>query len=157
MDDIDLNADQGILGDHKWEAQWRQLPEPHQHVGVMDLKHYQTIFGVRVPYSDLHVEAMQIGPAMVHLRLDAGIFGKGIYVQTVTPLQPFLQKLVHQIYAERKMPNVVAKLLLWGEAQQVCTRHLISRESADNFPCGALSIRSISAYHSSAFRWNVTS
>lgn len=117
INEIDLNAE--LNCEHKWAAEWRQLPEPDEHIGVMRLSHRLELFGFSLPLTDFKVEARQIGPGIVHLLYDAGVLGKGAYIQHVTPVEPLMQKLIHHIYAEKKTPALIAKFFLWAESQQV--------------------------------------
>ena len=48
-----------------------------------------------------------------------GLFGKGVIFHFVTPIEPLVQKLVHNIYIEWKSPTIFAKFMMWGEATQV--------------------------------------
>ena len=50
------------------------------------------------------------------------MFGRGVFVQSLTPMEPVLQKLVHNIYVSRTMPIPVAKFYMLGEALQVGDR-----------------------------------
>lgn len=61
----------------------------------------------------------QIGPGVVYLFFDAGIFGKGVLFHHVTPEGPLLQKLTHNLYFGWRMPGLGGKLLLLAEALQV--------------------------------------
>ena len=60
---------------------------------------------------------LQIGPGIVHLQFSHPFIGDIILVQTVLPLQPLTQKLVHCIYTTGIRP--AAKLALWMESIQV--------------------------------------
>lgn len=60
----------------------------------------------------------QIGPAIVYLEFDS-FFGKGVYIQSLTPVEPMVQKLVHNIYVEKWCPTIMAKFMMLGEAIQV--------------------------------------
>lgn len=63
--------------------------------------------------------AVQVGPGLVFMTLSHAFLGKGLIIQTVTPLEPVLQHVVHQIYFPRKIPSFVARLILWAERVQV--------------------------------------
>ncbi|XP_026568371.1 cholesterol 7-desaturase-like [Pseudonaja textilis] len=103
---------------HTWEAEWQPEPEPNGHCSVMLLTHHVAFFGKPVPFLDLHVTARQIGPGLVTLALRHAFLGKGLIVQTVIPLEPLLQHVVHQIYYPRNIPSFIAKLILWAEGVQ---------------------------------------
>lgn len=103
---------------HHWTAAWEALPEPQAHIGQLKLTHSITVFGVRLPLFDLNVTAQQIGPGVVYLMFES-MFGNGVYVQSLTPVEPMLQKLVHNIYVSWTMPIPVAKFYMLGEGLQV--------------------------------------
>ncbi|XP_012939271.1 cholesterol 7-desaturase [Aplysia californica] len=103
---------------HHWTANWQQCPEPDGHVGALKLTHNISVFGITIPMMNLQVSARQIGPALVYLEFKS-FFGSGVFIQTVTPLEPLLQKVVHNIYVTSWMPTCIAKFYMVGEAIQV--------------------------------------
>ncbi|BFZ20631.1 hypothetical protein BsWGS_23670 [Bradybaena similaris] len=106
------------FAEHHWTAAWEQLPEPDGHIGFLKLTHDLSIFGFSIPLLHLQVAARQIGPALVYLEFDS-FLGKGMFLQTVTPQAPMVQKIVQNIYVTRWMPTVIAKFYLLSEALQV--------------------------------------
>lgn len=60
----------------------------------------------------------QIGPAIVYLELNS-IFGRGIFTHSITPVEPLVQKVVHNVYLDWKVPTIIAKCLMAAEAIQV--------------------------------------
>ena len=60
----------------------------------------------------------QVGPALVYLVFDCP-FGKGAFVQSLLPVGPLEQIVTHEVWGEWKLPSVVAKFMLQGEAMQV--------------------------------------
>lgn len=79
------------------------------------------------------VFSVQVGPGLVMMDLSQAFLGKGLIIQTVTPLEPLLQHVVHQIYLPRNIPSFIAKLILWAEGVQV-------RGGAGGDPGGKLSL-----------------
>lgn len=63
--------------------------------------------------------SLQIGPGIVYLRFDS-FFGKGVFIQSLCPVEPMVQKLVHNIYIHWTVPNFIAKFFMLGESIQVC-------------------------------------
>lgn len=61
---------------------------------------------------------MQIGPGIVYLSIDGSVV-KGAYLHILTPVEPMMQKLVHNIYLHWAIPNFVAKFFMIGEAIQI--------------------------------------
>ncbi|XP_041368086.1 cholesterol 7-desaturase nvd-like [Gigantopelta aegis] len=103
---------------HNWTAKWESFDPPEGHVGQLSLTHAIKVFGMSFPLLDLSVKAKQIGPGFVYLDIE-GVFGKGVIIHNVLPVGPLMQKVVHNIYVERKMPTFIAKFYMLGEAIQV--------------------------------------
>ncbi|XP_021269951.1 cholesterol 7-desaturase-like [Numida meleagris] len=103
---------------HVWKAEWRPEPEPHGHCSRMQLQHTATIFGKHFPLLDLSVSARQVGPGLVFLIFKHAFLGHGIILQTVTPLEPLLQNVVHKIYYQKNVPAIVPKFILRAECIQ---------------------------------------
>ena len=66
----------------------------------------------------LYVFNFQIGPGIVYLEFES-FFGKGVFIQSLTPAEPMVQKLVHNLYMHWAVPNIVTKFFMYGEAIQV--------------------------------------
>lgn len=47
-------------------------------------------------------------------------FGDGVFLHSLTPKEPLLHIMRHEIYVAKTMPTFVAKFLLYAEAIQVC-------------------------------------
>lgn len=103
---------------HEWEAAWAAEPAPNQHLSVLNLKHKIFLLGYHLPVLDLDIVATQVGPGLVYLTFDS-LFGSGVFIQTLTPEEPLYQSLTHCIYAEWRVPTIMAKLYAFGEASQV--------------------------------------
>ncbi len=69
----------------------------------------------------------QIGPGIVYLTYDS-LFGKGAYLQSLTPVEPLVQKMIHQVWFEWYVPPVVAKFFLLAEAMMVSQSLLLYRQ-----------------------------
>lgn len=101
---------------HQWSAKW----EPNateKHIAVSRIHHEMLILG-SIPLISVDVEAWQIGPGVVHLFIDTA-FGRCLLIETVTPIEPTLQRVLHRLYAPWFMPAPFAKLIVWGEALMV--------------------------------------
>lgn len=105
-------------GQHNWTAAWTQMPSPDGHIGSLKLTHDLTFFGISLPFVFLNVHALQIGPGIVYLKFDS-FFGKGVFIQSLCPVEPMVQKLVHNIYIHWAVPNFIAKFFMVGESIQV--------------------------------------
>ncbi|WAR31570.1 NVD-like protein [Mya arenaria] len=105
-------------GKHNWTASWSQMPKPEEHIGEIKLTHDLSLFGISLPFVKLNVHAFQIGPAIVYLKFES-FFGRGVFIQSLTPTEPLVQKLVHNIYIHWSVPNFIAKFFMYGECVQV--------------------------------------
>ncbi|KFW82759.1 Cholesterol desaturase daf-36, partial [Manacus vitellinus] len=103
---------------HTWKAEWQPEPEPNAHCSRLLLQHSATIFGKRLSLMDLTVSARQVGPGLVYLIFEHAFLGRGIILQTVTPLEPLLQSVVHKIYYQKNIPAIVPKFILRAECVQ---------------------------------------
>jgi len=106
------------FGHHTFTGSWEAHSKPEGHIGSLTLKHSLSLFGFHIPVLDLKVTAMQIGPAIVHMFFDSPA-GKGVYVQSLLPEEPLMQKMVHHIYMNWMAPPIVGKFFLYSEAVQV--------------------------------------
>lgn len=76
---------------HTWTADWKPCREEDmKHISVLTLKHALSICDFPIPALDLHVSAQQIGPGLVYLKWHS-IFGRGVFIQSLTPVEPLLQ------------------------------------------------------------------
>jgi hypothetical protein len=65
---------------------------------------------------------LQIGPAYVELYLSTSL-GTVTILQTVTPVEPLLQRVEHRIYCHPLL-SLFARFLLYGESIMVSTKFL---------------------------------
>lgn len=120
-----LNGTSAPILHHHWEVGW-QGPEHGAadcHIAVTTIKHDLRLFG-RIPFILMEVEAKQIGPGLVYLTLGTSL-GRCVLVQTVTPIAPFTQRVLHRLYASPTVIAPYAKLILWGEAIQVFIHQMV--------------------------------
>nr|XP_015024806.2 cholesterol 7-desaturase isoform X2 [Drosophila virilis] len=99
------------LGYHQWQASWSPLED--RHIAETRLNHIFKLFG-KIQCFSMDVIGKQIGPAYVHLVLHSPTFGNFQIFQTITPVEPLLQKVVHRFYASRFMAPIM-KFLIFGE------------------------------------------
>jgi len=102
---------------HKWTPQWQPSSE-EKHIAHLQLHHDSKFFGFSFPILEINVSALQIGPGLVYLYWDT-FFGKGVFVQTLLPVEPLLQQLCHVNYAASYIPKWFTKFFLFGEMLQV--------------------------------------
>ena len=68
----------------------------------------------------------QIGPGIVYLMFDC-VFGRGAFLQSLTPVEPLHQKMIHQVWFDWYVPPIFAKFFLLAEAMMVCLEALTWR------------------------------
>ncbi|XP_067143676.1 cholesterol 7-desaturase nvd-like [Centruroides vittatus] len=100
---------------HIWSSSWKADPEPNQHMTTVKLTNYVKIFGISLPWFKASLDVKQIGPAIVHLYITC-VFGRGIYIQSITPERPLQQKIVHHFYSPSRFSQIFASILLLLEA-----------------------------------------
>ncbi|XP_028664572.1 cholesterol 7-desaturase nvd [Erpetoichthys calabaricus] len=103
---------------HHWKVSWSPEPEPNSHCSLMLVEHTLTLFGKPFTLLDVDVKARQIGPGLVHLFFDHKLFGRGVILHCVTPVEPLLQCVSHSIFYQANIPNVVPKFILQAERIQ---------------------------------------
>ena len=101
---------------HAWAVQWKPDPE-EKHIAISSLNHQIRLFDKWSCFS-VDVEARQIGPGVVHLTFDS-IFGRCILIETVTPIEPMVQRVLHRLYAPPLMMGPIGNFFVWGEAIMV--------------------------------------
>lgn len=106
------------IAQHKFNAGWEPQENEEKHVGILQLDHALFICGYKVPFTEFHLIARQIGPGLVFMKFKSA-FGDGVFLQSLTPKEPLLHIMRHEIYAAKTMPTFVAKFLLYAEAIQV--------------------------------------
>lgn len=117
----DLASMNGSIWDfvkHTWKAVWTPQPPPEEHTACLHLKHCLKLFGFSFATLNLDVYAKQIGPGVVYLTFDS-LFGKGVYIQSVTPMEPLVLKVIHNIYVNKRIPTILAKFFLLAESIQL--------------------------------------
>uniref|UniRef100_A0A8C7WZ86 cholesterol 7-desaturase n=1 Tax=Oryzias sinensis TaxID=183150 RepID=A0A8C7WZ86_9TELE len=103
---------------HDWKVEW-EANKPEKHCSEMNLKHSMTLFGSHCSLMDMDVVARQVGPSLVFLDFKHPFLGRGMMLQSVTPVEPLLQCSTHTLYYQANIPAVVPKFILRGECMQV--------------------------------------
>ncbi|KAI0232477.1 Cholesterol 7-desaturase [Lamellibrachia satsuma] len=104
------------FSEHIWNAQWTPNTEADErHIASIQLTHVLEAFGYQVSLFNMKVFARQIGPGIVYLTFETP-FGRGAFLQALTPVGPLMQRMIHHIYMERWIPTIIAKFYLLGEA-----------------------------------------
>jgi cholesterol 7-dehydrogenase len=65
----------------------------------------------------VRVTITQAGPSQVYLQFTIPGIGRVFIVETVTPVAPTTQRVLHAVHAEPRVPRAIAKLILWSVVQ----------------------------------------
>ncbi|KAG6461500.1 hypothetical protein O3G_MSEX012668 [Manduca sexta] len=82
-----------LIGRHVWRAEWLKGED---HTAVMNLVHDYKVLKFDLAHTE--VKVIQNGPGQVKLLVDTAV-GQIYVMQSVTPLGPLLQKVVHRMYS----------------------------------------------------------
>lgn len=108
----------GALGfEHLWGATWEPNADaPH----LADITVDEAIGwrGWRIPGTTVSVTITQTGPSQVFLDMRVPVIGRVFITETVSPVSPLQQRVLHAVYAERRVPRVLAKLILAATVAQ---------------------------------------
>jgi len=120
LNGTDLRKTRKLIGilDHTWVASWTPLEAPNGHIANLKLSHRLAVFGFKVSLFDFYVDAYQCGPSLVYLTWHFCL-GRGAFFQTMTPVEPMLQKVSHSVWTDWWIPPMVASLLMMAEIRQV--------------------------------------
>jgi len=55
----------------------------------------------------------------VNLEWESALFGRGAFLQVLTPVEPLTLRMIHHVYCQRWLPTIVAKFFLYAEALMV--------------------------------------
>eukprot|EP01121_Diplochlamys_sp_Union-15-3_P022797 TRINITY_DN9813_c0_g1_i1.p1 TRINITY_DN9813_c0_g1~~TRINITY_DN9813_c0_g1_i1.p1 ORF type:complete len:412 (+),score=50.32 TRINITY_DN9813_c0_g1_i1:106-1341(+) len=102
---------------HEWTSTWAPGEGSKSHTSDIELTQCLKFNGKVVPFSKVSARIKQIGPGLVPLELCTS-FGKMIVIETVTPLAPLEQRARHFMYAEKRVPSIIKKLLFYGLVTQ---------------------------------------
>ncbi|XP_071448706.1 cholesterol 7-desaturase nvd [Hetaerina americana] len=102
------------IAKHVWEASWAASREEGlEHTATMSLRH-ELRFLNKFLIMGNDVKAHQIGPGYVVLNIQT-FLGRVIILQTVTPVEPMIQKVVHRIYGSKYVIQPFANFMFLGE------------------------------------------
>jgi cholesterol 7-dehydrogenase len=95
---------------HAWVGHWR----PHEseaHLANLSIQQTMVLCGLPLPGA-VQVTILQCGPSQVYLFFALPGIGRVVITETVTPVEPTLQRVLHACHAEPGVPRLVAKVLL---------------------------------------------
>jgi len=98
---------------HHWTIRWQPEAAPDSHMATSQLFHDLRLFN-KYPLIFMQVTAKQIGPGIVHLDIETAL-GPCVLIQTVTPTEPLMQRVINRFYTSPTVVAPYAKLILWGE------------------------------------------
>ncbi|KAK3891943.1 hypothetical protein Pcinc_004184 [Petrolisthes cinctipes] len=104
------------LAKHNWNGEWQVRAEPESHVADLAVKHSFSLLGGKLNVLNMTVRAEQIGPGVVHLHFNTAV-GSGVLIQTVTPVEPLRQRVIHQFYSSRFFLAPFSNFVLHSEAR----------------------------------------
>lgn len=84
---------------------------------MIELTHAIRLFN-KFDICSMEVDVQQVGPGYVQLFISSAL-GQFVVLQTVVPVEPLLQKVIHRFY-QRSFTAVISKFLIWGESIMVC-------------------------------------
>jgi cholesterol 7-dehydrogenase len=96
---------------HKWEANWR-VREAAPHLADMDVKEYIVLARWLTLPGEVSVHITQCGPSQVFIDLLTPV-GRVLVLETVSPVSPRQQRVMHGLYAGPTVPRLFAKAILW--------------------------------------------
>jgi cholesterol 7-dehydrogenase len=103
---------------HRWSANWYVHEDAgKEHLARIELSQAMTFWGRDIPGTKIDATIDQCGPALVYLHLRSGA-GDSLVIQSVTPVGPLLQSVMHTLHAPWYIPRFVAKFMIWGLKQQ---------------------------------------
>jgi cholesterol 7-desaturase len=86
-----------------------------KHIATIDISHVLKIW--KFEFVEMKVEVKQVGPGFVLLFAQSS-FGPMVFIQTLTPIEPLVQKLSHYFYGPRHLAWL-AKFSIIGESINV--------------------------------------
>lgn len=103
---------------HDFDIQW-STNETHKYMSNVDVVHTLRIGDYVIPGTTVYAPSNQIGPGLVFFDLINKSTGKMFTMQTVTPVEPLMQRMDHIFYAEKNMIRALAKISGYAFAEQV--------------------------------------
>lgn len=112
----------GLLGkvgfEHSWTGAWDgDTSGPESHMTTVLITEDMKFLGMTLP-GRINVTVHQVGPSQVFLFLDTPV-GPMITVQTVTPVEPLRQRVIHAMYAPWYVPRLLVKAVLFSTVVQL--------------------------------------
>jgi nitrite reductase/ring-hydroxylating ferredoxin subunit len=102
---------------HAWEGTWAPSADAATpHLADMRVVEHTTLLGARLP-APVRVRITQAGPSQVYLEFAIPALGRVTIVETVTPVAPTQQRVLHALHAEPRVPRPLAKAILWSVVQ----------------------------------------
>jgi len=96
---------------HKWAASWK-ADETRAHIANLRIAESMVLFGRVVLPGTVQVEITQCGPSQVFLNFNVPGIGRVFIIETVSPVAPTQQRVLHGVWAAPHVPRLVGKVLL---------------------------------------------
>lgn len=98
---------------HRWEATWtpRTAPGERHLVDITISEEIMLLKRIPLP-GKVRVAITQAGPSQVYLQMAVPGVGRITIVETVTPVSPLQQRVLHAVYIPPYVPLFIAKIIL---------------------------------------------
>ncbi|KAG5682992.1 hypothetical protein PVAND_012304 [Polypedilum vanderplanki] len=103
------------IGLHLWDAKWNACEGKLKHIAKASIDHVVEV--LKVKFFQLEADVTQIGPGYVVLKLKT-FYGNVTILQTVTPIEPMKQRLMHFFYGT-PWNGLFMKFTIFGETVNV--------------------------------------
>jgi hypothetical protein len=96
---------------HAWNATWEPYPAPDSHLVAICIRTHVEIAGFQLPFTHVVTNITQVGPGIVQLVFPTRV-GTIVVQETITPIHANLQRARHCVWAEKKVPFFMAKVIM---------------------------------------------
>jgi cholesterol 7-dehydrogenase len=103
---------------HTWKATWIAGEDERSHIADMTVLQSVCLLGIPLP-GGVRVEIQQVGLSLVLLDMHTPV-GRLFVVESVTPISPLKQRVLHTVYADPLVPAILV--------QAVMAAHIIHHE-----------------------------
>ena len=95
---------------HTWKATWVAGEDDRAHIADMTVLQSMCLFGIPLP-GPVRVEIQQVGLSLVLLDMSTPV-GRLFVVESVTPISPLQQRVMHTVYADPLVPSILVRAVM---------------------------------------------
>ena len=95
---------------HTWKATWNAGEGERVHIADMTVDQNMCFLGLSLP-GGVHVEIQQVGLSLVLLDMKTPL-GRLFVIESVTPISPLKQRVLHTVYADPAVPSFLVQLVM---------------------------------------------